>query len=255
MLQKIIRICIPFLVICLLLSSIIIPVNAAKVRVIKEIVFDEERGTYVSISYPVKEEDGEIKESKTIDKIPLFNQLDYPDTLYGRGTIASSGCGITCAAMLASYYNDRLTLPTELALRFNDPKYNNLDRMNQALEYYNVPLQKMAYGIYGWREVIKALSNGQPVISLQYNGLFTEGEHFIVLAGLTEDGRVIVLDPNGYNYVKNPKLRYGFKHGFDDWQIADSSNGYWIFESKSEWLEKTTEENANVNNTELIELQ
>ena len=44
--------------------------------------------------------------------------------------------------------------------------------------------------------VLQALSEGRPVISSQGPGLCTSAGHFIVLRGLTADGKVLVNDPN-----------------------------------------------------------
>ena len=35
-------------------------------------------------------------------EFPLFSQLDYPNQRFGSGTVATSGCGITSLAMVAS---------------------------------------------------------------------------------------------------------------------------------------------------------
>ena len=40
---------------------------------------------------------------KTYDTVPLYFQNDYPDTMFGAGTVETSGCSITCLAMVATY--------------------------------------------------------------------------------------------------------------------------------------------------------
>ena len=42
---------------------------------------------------------------------------------------------------------------------------------------------------------VEALSTGQLLVALMGPGHFTNGGHFIVLRGLTLDGRVLVADP------------------------------------------------------------
>ena len=75
--------------------------------------------------------------------------------------------------------------------------------------------------------VLQALSEGRPVISSQSPGLFTSGGHFIVLRGLTADGKVLVNDPND-NDSKNYVNR-----AFDMMtEIHATSSHYWIFEKK-----------------------
>lgn len=47
--------------------------------------------------------------------------------------------------------------------------------------------------------IIHALESGHPVIASMGPGIFTRGGHFIVLKGITEDGRIMVNDPNDSN--------------------------------------------------------
>lgn len=75
--------------------------------------------------------------------------------------------------------------------------------------------------------VLKALSQGRPVISSQGPGLFTRGGHFIVLRGLTSSGKVLVNDPNdsqSKNYINRE---------FDMMsEIHATASAYWIFDKK-----------------------
>ena len=55
------------------------------------------------------------------DKVPLYNQLDFPNTPYGKyGSVASHGCGITSLAMVASYLQDVEYSPADLAKQFGN---------------------------------------------------------------------------------------------------------------------------------------
>ena len=47
-----------------------------------------------------------VEEEKTFDTVPLYFQDDYPDTMYGSGTVKSDGCSVTALAMVASYLTD-----------------------------------------------------------------------------------------------------------------------------------------------------
>ena len=75
--------------------------------------------------------------------------------------------------------------------------------------------------------MLKALSEGHPVISSQRAGLFTNGGHFIVLRGVTANGKVLVNDPNdsaSKNYINRE---------FDMMsEVHATSNAYWIFDKK-----------------------
>ena len=162
-------------------------------------------------------------------EVPLYNQLDYSKVPYGGGTVATSGCGITCAAMAISYYNDVPVLPDELAPQFNNRKYSNLARMEQALAAYGIEYQKTA----SWNSVYQALQNGQLVISMQEVGIFTNAQHFILITGMSYDGKIFVNDPYGYNYVKTCEMMSGFANGFDVYQIHNTASGYWILSAEN----------------------
>ena len=75
--------------------------------------------------------------------------------------------------------------------------------------------------------MLQALSEGCPVISSQRAGLFTSGGHFIVLRGVTANGKVLVNDPNdsdAKNYINRE---------FDMMsEIHATANAYWIFDKK-----------------------
>lgn len=162
--------------------------------------------------------------------IPLFNQGDYPHAPYGEyGTVASHGCGITCVAMLNSYYADQTISPAFLARMFGH--YNTPDGSYHSLfadsaRQLNLPFDKETSS---WSEVVRALQDGKPVVSIQHGGIFTSGGHFILLTGITPDGRILVNDPNGGNYNKNATMIEGFANGFTQTQIQAAGSTYWIY--------------------------
>ena len=58
------------------------------------------------------------------------------------------------------------------------------------------------------KEVVTALQEGHPVMSSQGTGLFTVGGHLIVLRGVTEDGKILVNDPNANNAINKNYNNY-----------------------------------------------
>lgn len=168
------------------------------------------------------------------DEVPLYNQLDYNKTPYGDyGTVASHGCGITCLAMVATYLLDVEYMPDELAKafgRYNTPNGSYWILFEDSAKALGLNLQERTNSE---KKVMQALANGQVVISLQRAGLFTGGGHFITLVGLTEDGKILVNDPNGANYWKGGALANGFKNGFSKNQVFEAGGPYWIYEVKT----------------------
>lgn len=165
-------------------------------------------------------------------KVPLFYQSDYTDVNYGTGTLATHGCGIASLSMVASYYNDTDILPDELARKYRG--YGSSSGTDHSIfektaDELNLPFREHVH--YGTGEdlqtVVSALKEGCVVVAkAKKNSIFTESGHYIVLTGVTEDGKIMVNDPNKYNYkefserpgansVEGEILIDGFENGFD----------------------------------------
>lgn len=162
--------------------------------------------------------------SPGIREVPLYFQTDYYHIPYRRGTIASSGCGIVSLAMAATYLLDRVYTPDQIAQDFSHLSGTNVDRVNAIIEELELPYVKLATK---WSHVVQALSQGQLVILL-LNGKssLTDAQHFVVLTGITEDGRILVNDPYEPNYSEYP---VSFSRGFDQADLAPGFDGAWIF--------------------------
>ena len=169
--------------------------------------------------------------------VPLYFQQDYPKTPYGGyGTVSSHGCGITSVAMVFSYLLDEYIMPDTLAKEFG--RYNTEVGSSWTL----FPDSAEKYGLtttqtWKWDEVVEALENGHIVIANPHECLFTGGGHFIVLYGITNDGRILVNDPNKYNYFMfnegcNPALTEGFLSGFDQKYFNPECLPCWIYPLK-----------------------
>ena len=179
--------------------------------------------------------------SHVFNRIPKFNQRFYDTTPYGNyGTVASHGCGIVCVSMIATYLTDSIHAPEIMAYQFGD--YNTSGGsywklFQESAEELGLPFVKSDSPNgewYDWNTVKEALENGQPVVCLQKAGLFTRGGHYIVLTGITEDGKILVNDPNGDNWQKNATMIEGFTNGFTEKQIRADAVAYWIYGAKEE---------------------
>lgn len=183
-------------------------------------------------------------------EIPLYLQTDeqwasvhYGDVVRKNGeaaTIGSHGCGVTCLAMVATYLLDEEYTPVDAAEQFGE--YNTINGSKWVLfddsaAELGLILRGKYKREYPNREsvILTALANGQPVIAQQSKGLFTGSGHFIVLVGLTEDGRIIVNDPNGENYG-DEALKDGFANGFTPDQVLANCKVCWVYAVKGEKL-------------------
>lgn len=159
--------------------------------------------------------------------IPLYLQYQSPwgSMAYGGGTIATSGCGPTCLAMVISYLKSESVLPSDIVAWAGNRFY--------------VPGAGSSWGIYPaaareWgiscRSVPKSvnsisaeLSAGHPVIMSMAPGTFTRSGHFIVLSGIDDDGSVYVNDPN------DSESKRFYERTFDLADILSEAKAAWSF--------------------------
>jgi len=167
--------------------------------------------------------------SQNRSNVPNYFQTVYDDVRYGSGTIATSGCSITCLAMVAAYMTDHLYSPVELADYFGSSAFSNMGRLESASDALQLPYRKAV----NWHESLQALKDGKVVIALmEENSLFTESQHFIVLTGITEEGKIFVNDPNLNNYARW-ELQKGFANGFSEGDILCGYSGGWIYDKEA----------------------
>ena len=163
------------------------------------------------------------------DEVPLYFQTDYPHHMYGSGTIASSGCSITCLAMVATYMTDHEYLPDELARYFGGRAENNVDRLEKGAEAMQLAWEELE----NFHRAMDALRAGKVVIVLmESSSLFTASQHFIVLTGINEDGLIMVNDPFEPNYEKWD-LKRALQEGFTEGDICRGFSGAWAFDKSA----------------------
>jgi len=161
--------------------------------------------------------------------VPLYFQTDYPDDVYGEGTVASNGCSAACLAMLATYLTGWEYLPDEIARYFGDSAENNIARLERGSDAMKLPYRKS----YNWHETYDALKDGKVVVALMDSrSLFTRSQHFIILTGLNSEGKIMVNDSYEPNYDKWD-IKNGLRNGFDEGDILLGYEGGWIYDKAS----------------------
>lgn len=160
------------------------------------------------------------------DSVPLYDMTDYPDILYRSGTLATSGSNITCLAMVASYLTGHEYRPDALAACFSDFIGNHIQWLDYAAEQLQLPWEKAE----NFHVAKQALQEGKIVITLMgEKSIFTQSQHFIVLTGINDAGRITVNDPYGPHYTQW-NLEKGLVEGFEDVSIITGYHGSWIFD-------------------------
>lgn len=158
--------------------------------------------------------------------VPNYYETDYPDIRYGTGSFAEYGSGVTSVAMVATYLTGYEYRPDTLAEWFSDYTGNQI----QTLEYISDELQLPWERAENFHIARQALHDGKVVIALMGSkSVFTTGQHFIVLTGINEAGKITVNDPNRKNYdLWN--LQKSFSEGFREGDILCGYQGAWIYD-------------------------
>lgn len=158
--------------------------------------------------------------------VPLYFQNDYPDEVYGEGTVASNGCSAASLAMVATYLTERVYTPDEIARYFGDSAENNIVRLENGSDAMKLPYRKSG----NWHETYAALKAGKVIIALMNSkSLFTNSQHFIILTGINEDGKIMVNDSQKKNYDQW-NIQRGLREGFDEGDILLGYEGAWIYD-------------------------
>ena len=157
------------------------------------------------------EEEAILSEEEVSGEMPFLYQWDprwgfHP---YGENNIGFAGCGPTCLSMVLAYFNQDATVtPAVLADYAMENDYyvkgagTSWSFMVDAAEDFGVSARQ----IYD-TQIMEELSEGHPVIVSVRKGHFTDGGHFLVLAGI-EDGKVCVHDPNN---LENSRKLWSFQ--------------------------------------------
>lgn len=158
-------------------------------------------------------------------EVPFLYQTDpqWAGHPYAGGTVEKNGCGPTCLSMVYVSLTGRDDLAPSAMADFSERGGYTTDGMTTwalmtdgaaelGLVSEELPASASA--------VRDALLAGRPVICSVGPGDFTTTGHFVVLSGLTEDGKVVVHDPNSAERSARP---------WDLERVLDQCLNLWAF--------------------------
>jgi hypothetical protein len=193
-----------------------------------------------------------------------FNQNAYPNVPYPspslpKATVKSGGCGPTCGAIIVSNLTSQTIDPAHMAsfaikcgARVNGG--TDMNRLAKAIsEEFGIKFTATN------DETVLAQhlrAGGMAIANVGgdragYTGVFSNGGHYIVVAGMSDDN-VIILDPGFYNgkFLKAGRRGKVTVKGNEcicsmfvlSADTANRSPQYWLFERKveevPEWMKK-----------------
>ena len=134
-------------------------------------------------------------------EVPTLYQRDttWANAQYGNDSFAESGCGPTCMAMVYVGLTGHTDLqPTDIGaiserMGCVTPEGTAWTFMTEGASHIGLSAEELPADEMGIRQ---ALLSGSYVICSMGPGDFTSKGHFIVLAGIDKDGKLIVRDPN-----------------------------------------------------------
>lgn len=142
---------------------------------------------------------GEFVENET----PMFLQTDnrWKNFSYGRsGTIGSSGCGPTSLAMVVLGLTGDTTVNPKVVADWSYANGHRVEGIGTAwslfpayTRMFNITCEEAPISASG---ISSKLREGKILIISMGRGHFTRDGHFIVLKGITQDGKILVNDPN-----------------------------------------------------------
>ena len=164
----------------------------------------------------------------TVDAVPQYFQTDYPYIKFGNGTMATSGCSVTCLAMVATYMTDNVYMPDQMAYHFGRYGKTNIERLDYGIAQMQLPYQRTE----NIQEVLTALRSGKvAIVMMDEESVFTNEQHFIVLAGVNGAGKFVVNDPMETHYTQGEvHVMNAFVSGFEDYHLTQGFSGAWIFD-------------------------
>jgi hypothetical protein len=133
-------------------------------------------------------------------EVIYYNQLDerWANIMYGQSsTIGEAGCGPTSMSIIISTLTGESHDPIELS----EWSVINGHRCEGNGSYHSlIPAAAEAYGLSSEgdltaQDIVDALSSGKLVVAIMSKGHFTSSGHFIVLRGVTSEGKILVADP------------------------------------------------------------
>lgn len=158
------------------------------------------------IGYPKHKSDiraaGKITKEELEQGIPCLQQWDerWGYLPYGNEIIAIDGCGPTCLSMVVSgLLQDTSKTPDEMAeFSIDNNYYTAASGSAWSLMSSGAGKQglKSETVVVGADSITAQLEQEHPLICSMKPGDFTTTGHFIVITGLTEEGKVTVNDPN-----------------------------------------------------------
>ena len=166
-------------------------------------------------------------------EVVYWSQMDerWCNEPYGKTqTIGYAGCGPTALAIVVSTLTDTGINPKEMAdwayengyCCEGDGSYRTL--IPEGAAHYKLEVE--GAGKQDAQKIVDALAAGKLVVAIMGPGHFTTSGHFIVLRGVTEEGKLLVADPVS---LSKSRKEWDANIVFSEASNSDAAGGpFWI---------------------------
>lgn len=149
------------------------------------------------------ERDGRLCLTGGARSVVYYDQTDpaWAEEPYGSDRIGGYGCGPVAMAMAVSSMTEHQMDPAQMAQWCVDQGYwarkhgSYLSIVPGTAEAFGLACTSIPPEEADPDDLLQRLATGQMGVALMGPGHFTNGGHFILLRGVTLDGRVLVADP------------------------------------------------------------
>lgn len=166
-------------------------------------------------------------------EVMYFSQLDerWKNEPYGSDKIGTHACGPTAMSIVVSSLAGETVDPPHMAQWSVD---NGGYCAGNGSYHKLIPDAAKAWGLscegkLSAQGIVDALSNGKLVVVIMSKGHFTSSGHFIVLRGVTSEGKILVADPAS---VKRSNQEWDLSLIMDEARNGAAAGGpYWAIGS------------------------
>lgn len=222
----------PFLLILVIAITVFVAVVNLDINLFDAIA--EDKGELTAAGYYGSTE-------TSANGVPAYYQSDYGDvpfnTANGSGkTVASSGCGVTSFAMIASYLLGQSITPREVAPWCDANGANTVTSWGayeKMAEHWGLKIEKQGSGPldYGGSidTIVGELRQGKVLLCSVRGAPYNPSGrgHYIVLTGITANGNILVNDPGSRERTQQSLSGEGFSR-----DTLSTCRQYWIFAKK-----------------------
>lgn len=176
---------------------------------------------------------GDITFTNAETPVVYYNQTDarWGNEPYGKtSTIGRAGCGPTALAIAVASLTSNKVTPYDVAqwsmanggVCEGSGSYHSL--ITNGGRHYGLTVTSI--GRDG-KKMVEALQSGKLVIAIMSKGHFTSSGHFIVLRGVTEDGKILVADPASVKR-SNQAWDLGIITGEASRKVGSAGGPFWV---------------------------